>query len=112
MIYSKYTVTKKAYIDGKLYYRGDTIDHRDGFNNRKSLKGIGDPLYLKETNEIIEEMFKENKEQTTADEDTIEDTAEDEIKRGFRGSWKLPNGDSFTGKKEEARIHWNKIKNN
>jgi hypothetical protein len=53
----------------------------------------------------------DDNENTEYEEDT-EDTTEDEIKRGFRGSWKLPNGDVFTGKREEARIHWNKIKNN
>jgi hypothetical protein len=116
MIYAKYTVIKRAYIDGKLYHRGDTINHRDGFDIRKSLKGIGDPLYLKETNKIIEEVNKHIEEIINNDihenEDTVEDTVEDEIKRGFRGTWKLPNGDVVTGKREEAKEHWNKIKNN
>ena len=100
MIYAEYITKKRAYVNGKLYNQGDVLKHCPGIEKRKSFVGIGNPL-------IIDKEV-DNEE----DEDTAEDTIEDEIKRGFRGTWKLPNGDSFTGKKEEARIHWNKIKNN
>jgi hypothetical protein len=95
MIYTEYMAKKRAYINGKLYIQGDVLKHYPGLEKRKSFRGIGEPL-------IADEEIDNDEE----------DTNEDEIKRGFRGSWKLPNGDVFTGKRTEAKEHWNKIKNN
>lgn len=94
MIHAKYMAKKRAYINGKLYNPGDVLSHYPGLENRKSFRGIGEPIT--------------NNEKIDNDE---EDTNEDEIKRGFRGSWKLPNGDVFTGKRAEAKEHWEQIKN-
>lgn len=41
-----------------------------------------------------------------------EEVSNDEIKRGGPGKWKLPNGETFTGKLAEAKEYWELSKNN
>jgi len=78
------------------------------WNGRHWREGTDTPPL--DDNVIPPEHFTENK-----DEDegvSIEEaTANDEIKRGGPGKWKLPNGGTFTGKLAEAKEYWEEYKN-
>jgi hypothetical protein len=100
MIYFKYTVKRKAYIGGKLYYQGDVLDHQKGFEVRKSLMGIGEPFMSEEAKQMIANLTNTKKTENEEESNT------DEIKRGAPGKWKLPDGEMFTGKLAEAKEYW------
>lgn len=92
MVYEKYLVKRRSFIDGKLYYPDEVIEHKEGYETRKSLKGIGESIAVEKEDNIVDEI--------------------DEIKRGAPGKWKLPNEEIFTGKLAEAREYWELCKSN
>lgn len=89
MIHERYIAWRRAFINGKLYNPGDVVSHFPGLEDRKSFRGIGDPIEVKE-----EEQKETN----------------DEIKRAGAGKWRLPNGEVVTGKLVDAQKVWEDIK--
>lgn len=88
MIHERYIAWRKAFINGKLYNPGDVISHFPGLEHRKSFRGIGDPIEVKDNEQEIG----------------------DEIKRAGAGKWRLPNGDVVPGKLIDAQKAWDLIK--